>query len=153
MLDCLETCVPGINVHTLATFDVDYMFTQVRSKSVGETTQLLHACSECNEENEVKVNLQDINIVTNDEGVRYYTNPIYPEVPASDDDIYVITTGTDRYDTLALQFYQDSRLWWVIASANNSKTDSLAVQQGIQLRIPSKPGNVITSYNELNENR
>ena len=54
MLDCLETCVPGINVHTLATFDVDYMFTQVRSKSVGETTQLLHACSECNEENEVK---------------------------------------------------------------------------------------------------
>ncbi|MGY8868178.1 MAG: hypothetical protein ACKVJK_21430 [Methylophagaceae bacterium] len=96
---------------------------------------------------------KNINIVTNDEGVRYYTNPIYPEVPASDDDIYVITTGTDRYDTLALQFYQDSRLWWVIASANNSKTDSLAVQQGIQLRIPSKPGNVITSYNELNENR
>tara|TARA_B110000483_G_C18011694_1_gene471354 strand:- start:141 stop:863 length:723 start_codon:yes stop_codon:yes gene_type:complete len=66
MLDCLETCVPGINVHTLATFDVDYMFTQVRSKSVGETTQLLHACSECNEENEVKVNLQDVNIVTNE---------------------------------------------------------------------------------------
>ena len=45
MLDCLATCVQGVNVNNLATFDVDYMFTQVRSKSVGETTQLLHACA------------------------------------------------------------------------------------------------------------
>ena len=66
MLDCLGTCVQGINVNNLATFDVDYMFTQVRSKSVGETTQLLHACTECNEENEVKMNLQDVTITTND---------------------------------------------------------------------------------------
>ena len=51
MLDCLESCVQGINVHELASFDVDYMFTQVRSKSVGETTQLLHPCEKCNEEN------------------------------------------------------------------------------------------------------
>mgnify|MGYP003122073988 FL=1 len=29
MLNCIETCVPGINVKTLATFDVDYVFTQV----------------------------------------------------------------------------------------------------------------------------
>tara|TARA_B100000242_G_scaffold276280_1_gene232025 strand:+ start:707 stop:1429 length:723 start_codon:yes stop_codon:yes gene_type:complete len=62
MLDCLESCVQGINVHELASFDVDYMFTQVRSKSVGETTQLLHPCEECNEENEVKFNLQDVNV-------------------------------------------------------------------------------------------
>ena len=60
MLDCLGSCVQNVNVHELASFDVDYMFTQVRSKSVGETTQLLHACENCNEENEVKFNLQDI---------------------------------------------------------------------------------------------
>ena len=96
---------------------------------------------------------KNIDIVRNEEGVRYYTNPIYPEVPVSDDDIYVITTGVDRYDTLALQFYQDSRLWWIIASANNSKTDSLAVKQGEQLRIPADPSDVITLYNSLNENR
>lgn len=66
MLSCLETCVQGINVNNLATFDVDYMFTQVRSKSVGETTQLLHPCEECNEENEVKIDLQTIDIKTND---------------------------------------------------------------------------------------
>tara|TARA_B100000212_G_scaffold300330_1_gene245615 strand:+ start:1626 stop:1925 length:300 start_codon:yes stop_codon:yes gene_type:complete len=92
-------------------------------------------------------------IVKNDEGRRYYTNPIYPEIPETENDIYVITTGVDRYDTLAQRFYQDSRLWWIIASANNSKTDSLAVQQGIQLRIPANPANAINLYENLNENR
>lgn len=96
---------------------------------------------------------RDINIVTDEEGVRYYTNPIYPEIPVSDDDIYVITTGVDRYDTLAQKFYQDSRLWWIIASANNSKTDSLAVKQGIQLRLPANPSQAITLYERINENR
>lgn len=62
LLGCLETCVPGINVKDLATFDVDYMFTQVRSKSVGESTTLLSACTECNEENEVKIKLDDIKL-------------------------------------------------------------------------------------------
>ena len=40
MLNCIETCVPGINVKDLATFDVDYIFTQVRAKSVGEIASL-----------------------------------------------------------------------------------------------------------------
>mgnify|MGYP001371200497 FL=1 len=86
-------------------------------------------------------------------GKRFYTNPIYPEIPVNENDIYVITTGTDRYDTLALQFYQDSSLWWVIASANNSKTDSLAVKQGVQLRIPINPGDAVSLYEEFNQNR
>ena len=58
----------------------------------------------------------------------------------------------DRIDE-ALQFYQDSSLWWVIAIANNSKTDSLAVQQGVQLRIPANPGDILSLYEEFNENR
>ena len=86
-------------------------------------------------------------------GKRFFNNSIYPEIPVNENDIYVITTGTDRYDTLALQFYQDSSLWWVIASANNSKTDSLAVQQGVQLRIPTNPGEAVSLYEEFNQNR
>ena len=89
----------------------------------------------------------------NRKGERFFTNPIYPEIPVNENDIYVITTGTDRYDTLALQFYQDSSLWWVIASANNSKTDSLAVKQGVQLRIPINPGDAVSLYEEFNQNR
>ena len=32
MLDCLSSCIPEVDMNDLATFDVDYMFTQVRSK-------------------------------------------------------------------------------------------------------------------------
>ena len=62
MLLSIESCIPGINVKKLATFDVDYMFTQLRSKSVGETSTVLYACAKCNEQNEVKINLQDVSI-------------------------------------------------------------------------------------------
>jgi len=60
MLNCIETCVHGINIKDLATFDVDYLFTQVRAKSVGETSTILSACVNCNEQNEVKINLEDV---------------------------------------------------------------------------------------------
>lgn len=96
---------------------------------------------------------QNSNISSDSVGRRFFTNRIYPEIPETENDIYVITTGTDRYDKLALQFYQDSRLWWVIAMANNSKTDSLAVKQGIQLRIPANPGEAVSLFEEFNANR
>ena len=86
---------------------------------------------------------QNIDIFLTKENVRYYTNPIYPEIPLHEDDIYVITAGGDRYDTLAQQFYGNSSYWWIIASANVSKTDSLSVQPGVQLRIPHEPGTAI----------
>jgi len=62
MLDCLSSCIPNLKLDELATFDVDYMFTQVRSKSVGETSTILHPCTNCNEENEVKVQLDSIKV-------------------------------------------------------------------------------------------
>jgi hypothetical protein len=62
MLDCLSSCVPDAPLNELATFDVDYMFSQVRSKSVGETSTVMHACSNCNEENEVKIRLDQIKV-------------------------------------------------------------------------------------------
>lgn len=62
MLNCIESCVPGIDVKKLATFDVDYIFTQIRAKSVGETSTVLTSCVKCEEKTEVKVNLQDIKI-------------------------------------------------------------------------------------------
>ena len=38
------------------------------------------------------------------EGRRYIKNAIYPDIPVSADDTYVIATIGDRYDTLAFQF-------------------------------------------------
>jgi len=62
---------------------------------------------------------------------------IYPEVAASEEDYYIITSMGDRYDILAKQFYGSSDYWWVIASVNpQSRRDTLFVTPGIQLRIP-----------------
>lgn len=97
--------------------------------------------------------LKNIEVLKTESGRRYYKNVIYPDIPLHEDDVYVITTGTDRYDTLALQFYGDSKLWWIIATANVSKKDGLSVQQGVQLRIPTNPGRIINLFNDLNENR
>lgn len=84
------------------------------------------------------------------EGNRYYTNPIYPDIPLSEDDTYVITTIGDRYDILAQQYYSDSTLWWVIASANNGTRDSLVPTLGAQLRIPTNIDDIIDAYYNLN---
>lgn len=91
-------------------------------------------------------------LVTTD-NVRYKINTIYPEVPLSEDDFYVISTGGDRYDTLAQQFYSDHTLWWIIASANNSERASLIVEPGVQLRIPANKERVLRLYREINSSR
>ena len=80
-------------------------------------------------------------------------NAIFPEIIPSFSDIYIITTAGDRYDTLALEYYSDSSLWWIIASSNNSKKDSLNVEPGVQLRIPTETTAIIEAYEVLNLNR
>lgn len=61
---------------------------------------------------------------------------IPPNIPLRDDDIYVATETGDRLDTLANQFYGNSSLWWIIASANNLHGAMFAVPDGTVLRIP-----------------
>jgi len=86
-------------------------------------------------------------------GTRYKQNAIYPEIPLSENDVYVITQYGDRYDTLALEFYQDPSLWWIIASGNNFYKGSLNITPGVQLRIPADKSAVINLYDEVNTNR
>lgn len=91
--------------------------------------------------------------VLSKDGVKYRTNPIYPNIPPSPEDFYILTTIGDRYDTLARQFYRDSSLWWIIASANNSEKASLVVEPGIQLRIPANKENIIEQFDKINQSR
>lgn len=58
----IESCVHDVKVNDLATFDVDYMFTQIRSKSVGESTIVGGNCSKCDHVSQVSVDLSKINI-------------------------------------------------------------------------------------------
>ena len=92
-------------------------------------------------------------ILKTEEGIRYFKTTIYPEIPIDADDTYVISAGGDRYDTLAQQYYQDSSLWWIIASANPTTRFSLAIIPGAQLRIPVNPSNAVRAYDDLNKNR
>ena len=82
-----------------------------------------------------------------------YQTVRYPEIPRSESDIYVYTTVGDRYDTLALQFYNDSSLWWIIAMSNNYEKASLAVKPGVQLRIPGDKSNALQLYSQINSTR
>ena len=89
-----------------------------------------------------------------DEGREYISNPIYPDIPETPDDIYLITTGGDRYDILAQQYYSDYTLWWIIATANpNQKRDGLIVKPGVQLRIPANKDQVLEAFENLNASR
>lgn len=70
---------------------------------------------------------------------KYLANTLYPDVPVSEDDWYVITTAGDRFDLLSQQFYSTMEFWWVIAIANNLSVDTLCPEPGLQIRIPVNP--------------
>ena len=47
----IEACIQDqIKVNDLAIFDIEYIFTQLRAKSVGEIVQLILKCDECEDE-------------------------------------------------------------------------------------------------------
>ena len=96
---------------------------------------------------------KDIGKFINKNKKTYYTNAVYPTIPESLNDIYVIATDEDRYDKLALQFYQDSSLWWIIASANNQEKASMFPTPGTQLRIPTDIAEFLNSYKRINSSR
>ena len=84
---------------------------------------------------------------TND-GRRVYRSKIYPQIPLSDDDIYVASETGDRLDTLAYQYYQDSSLWWIIASANNIHNAPFGLKDGTILRIPQNYIEILVNFSE-----
>lgn len=85
------------------------------------------------------------------EGKRVYQNVKYPDIPLSENDIYVQSSQGDRFDILAQQYYGDSSLWWVISSSNNDlPQDSLVIPLQQQIRIPANPSVAIELFESLN---
>ena len=61
ILNVLSSCInEQVDLYNLATFDIDYIFTQIRAKSVGEKVELNFKCSNCEEQNDVQVNLEEV---------------------------------------------------------------------------------------------
>jgi hypothetical protein len=97
---------------------------------------------------------QNIKIVKYEStGSQYYSNNVYPDIPLSNEDDYVITVLGDRLDLLAFDFYGDTSYWWVIASANALPGDSLYLEPGMQIRIPSDLASVLNQYSYENTTR
>ena len=95
---------------------------------------------------------QGIPIIKEDSGKRVYATSRYPEIPLSENDIYVYTTQGDRFDVLAQQYYNDSSLWWVISIANTNvfNQSSLVIPEGLQIRIPSNYADIVREFNLIN---
>ena len=58
----IEACVEENIKNDLTIFDVDFMFTKIRSKSVGETATLSLECEECEHRSDVSIELEKIKL-------------------------------------------------------------------------------------------
>jgi hypothetical protein len=77
-----------------------------------------------------------------------YRSKIYPQIPLRDDDMYVASETGDRLDTLAYQYYEDSSLWWIIASANNIHNAPFGLKDGTILRIPQNYIEILVNFSK-----
>ena len=95
---------------------------------------------------------RNIPIIRSTTNKQMYATSRYPEIPLSPDDIYVYTTQGDRYDVLALNYYGDSSLWWVIAIANPSVgLSTLVIPEGVQIRIPNNVAAIVDEFRLINQ--
>ena len=64
LTDTIEACIEekDVDIKSLATFDVEYLFMKIRAKSVGEFVDVKIKCSECETKNDYKVNVDDITL-------------------------------------------------------------------------------------------
>ena len=86
-------------------------------------------------------------------GKLVYKNIEYPDIPIQTSDIYIISKSTDRLDLLASDYYNDSKLWWVISRANPDKIskDSFFIRPGLQIRIPRDVEAIYSAFENLNK--
>jgi nucleoid-associated protein YgaU len=84
------------------------------------------------------------------DGKRVYKTTYYPEIPISDNDLYVVSTESDYLDTLSFKYYNDPSLWWIIALANNIGKGRMSVEPGLQLRIPQDVTTILSEFDKIN---
>jgi len=74
IVDTIQACLDkNIDPSELTLYDVEYLFTKIRGKSVGEVVPLEVKCKECGESNPVDVNIDNLQTET---GVREKRIPI-----------------------------------------------------------------------------
>lgn len=63
MKDVIKSCTFGaLDIYSLAMSDLEYILLQIRSKSVGETSEIRFKCDECDEIIELTIDLSEIEV-------------------------------------------------------------------------------------------
>ena len=61
IVSVIKSCIyDEVDIDSLAMFDIETLFLELRSKSVGEKVDLKIKCEECEHRNEVQINFEDI---------------------------------------------------------------------------------------------
>jgi hypothetical protein len=67
MKDIIRACTfEKVDVNALTSFDLEYIFLKLRSKSVGEISNVNIKCSECEAQNPVEINLDEVQVKFDD---------------------------------------------------------------------------------------
>ena len=72
--DTLKACVKtrGVKIDQLPTFDIEYLFLNIRAKSVGETVKVLVTCPDDMETQvSVEIDIETIQVEFHDDHTRY----------------------------------------------------------------------------------
>lgn len=110
MRDIITNCTFGeVDVKTLATFDIEYIFLQLRARSVGETIEVKVKCRSCETENPLTINIADVEVKKekgNQNNIRVANNTgiifRYPNFEALQK---LESTGTDTQKTEELMSF------------------------------------------------
>jgi hypothetical protein len=62
MMRLIDLCCDEVDIKTLPTSDLEYLFLQLRIKSIGETSDILIPCEKCETDNPVSVNLEEAEV-------------------------------------------------------------------------------------------
>ena len=78
----IDNCViSDHNIDDFATFDIEFLFTQIRAKSVGEVVSIIFKCSECTDKKaKVKINLDLTTIKVNKDITHTKIIPLFDDV-------------------------------------------------------------------------
>lgn len=90
--DCVIKCPP------LSTFDVEYLFIKIRSKSVGEESQIIMKCVHCGTSNHVNVDLNQVKVNSEISNKKLIINKqlaVIMRYPTLDDVVKISTCATD----------------------------------------------------------
>lgn len=92
----------------------------------------------------------DTPVQTRWDGKRVYKTTVYPPIVPQDSDIQIVSNSEDYLDSLALKYYGDPTLYWIIGLANNLGKGRLSVPAGLNLRIPVDVSQILSNFNQLN---